>query len=84
MLLENFFECMEVDKFSYCCFGILISLYTLWANAADDKLELFSYFSKETKFDISCKLFPQETVFMKCQILFCRKIKKKIFQNVAC
>ena len=33
----------------------------------------FSYFSQETRFDISCKLSPLETTCMKCQILFSGK-----------
>ena len=47
----------------------LKQIATLWANSADDKL-VFSYFSQKTGFDISCKLSPQETICMKCQILF--------------
>ena len=38
----------------------------------------FSYFSQKTGFDISCKLSPQETVCMKCQILFSGKNNKNI------
>ena len=43
----------------------------LWVkNSADDILEYFSYFSKKTGLDISCKLSPVETICMICQILF--------------
>ena len=35
-------------------------------------------------FEISCKLSSKETIFIKCQILFSWKNKKKIFQNVVC
>ena len=37
----------------------------------------FLFFFQKTGFDISCKLSPVETICMKCQILFSRKIKKK-------
>ena len=39
---------------------------------------MFSYFSQETGFDISCKLPPLETICMKYQILFSGKDKKNI------
>ena len=36
-----------------------LTLTTLWANSADDKMMFFfSYFSMKTGFDISCKLSP--------------------------
>ena len=38
----------------------------------------FSYFSWKIGCDTSCKLSPQETICMKCQILFSRKDKKNI------
>ena len=38
----------------------------------------FSYFFQKTGFDISCKLSPEETICMKCQILFTGKNKKNI------
>ena len=37
----------------------------------------FFFFFQKTGFDNSCKLSPQETVWMKCQILFPGKNKKK-------
>ena len=40
--------------------------------------EFFSYFSLKTRFDISCKLSPLETICMKCQIFFSGKNKKNI------
>ena len=46
--------------------------------SADSILKYFSYFSQEKGFDISCKLSPLETIFMKCQILFSGKYKKNI------
>ena len=49
---------------------------TLWANWTN--WWYFSYFSQKTSFDISWKLSPVETICMKCQILFSRKIKKNI------
>ena len=48
----------------------------LWVKfSADNILKYFSYFSKKTGYDISCKL---ETICMKCQILFFGKNKKNI------
>ena len=46
---------------------LYLTLTTLLANSADDKLACFSYFSQKTGFDISCRLSP---ICMKCQILF--------------
>ena len=44
-------------------------------------LQYFSYFPQKKKaFDISCKLSPSNTVYIKCQISFSGKNKKKIFQ----
>ena len=36
------------------------------------------YFSKETGFDIPCKLSSTKTFWMKCHILFSRKNEKNI------
>ena len=47
-----------------------LTLNTLSKLSADDILKYLSYFSQKTGFDISCKLSPQETICMKCQILF--------------
>ena len=38
----------------------------------------FSYFSWKIESDISCKLYPLETICMKCQILFKGKIRKNL------
>ena len=46
--------------------------------SADDKLIKFFLFFQKTRFGISCKLSPLETICMKCQILFSRKNKKNI------
>ena len=52
----------------------IINLITGWANSAVYKLiTFFSYFSKKTGFDISCKLSTEETVYTKCQSLFSPK-----------
>ena len=40
--------------------------------------DIFSYFSQKTGSDISCKLSPEETICMQCQILFSGKNKKNI------
>ena len=47
---------------------------TLWANSADDKFMIFFFFF--FFFDITCKLYPSETICIKCQILFLWKNKK--------
>ena len=41
--------------------------------SANDILKYFSYFSQKTGFDIACKVFPMETICMKCQFLFSGK-----------
>ena len=42
-------------------------------------LKYFSYFIKKIGFETSCKLSPEEeTICMKCQILFSRENKKNI------
>ena len=45
------------------------------------QIDIFSFFSQKTGFDISCKLSPLETICMKCQNLL--KIRN-IFQYVVC
>ena len=40
----------------------------------------FSYVSQKIGFDMSCKLFPGETICMTCQSLFSGKNKKKYFE----
>ena len=63
-----------------------LTLSTLWANSADNKLIsetkyffLFLFFLQKTGFDTSCKLSPKETICIKCQSLYFRKNKKNIF-----
>ena len=43
----------------------------------------FYYFSQKLSFDISCKLFPQETMCMKCQSLVSEKNKKNIINYLS-
>ena len=45
--------------------------------SVDDSLKYFSNFSQETGFDILCKLSPQESICIKCQIMFYLKKKKE-------
>ena len=59
-----------------------LTFTTLWADS-EDKLVIFSYFSKKTGFDISCKLSLMETICMKCQILFSGKNMKKYFSMLS-
>ena len=40
-------------------------------------------FSRKIEFDMPCKLSPQETICMECQIRCAGKTKKKTLQNVA-
>ena len=62
-------------------FITVATVTTLWANSADDILTiLFSYFTQNVGFYISCKLSPTETICMKCQILFPGENKKKDFK----
>ena len=63
-----------------------LTFRTLWANSMNPKNFTFffffflsySHFSPESRFDISCKLTPMETIRMKCQILFSGKNQKNI------
>ena len=55
----------------------ILLLSTMVHFSADDILKYVSYFSKETGFDISCKLSPMEIICMRCHILFSEKKKKK-------
>ena len=53
-----------------------LTITTLWANSADDKLMGKKNHFSWTGFDISCKLSPLETICLKCQNLFSGKKKK--------
>ena len=57
---------------------VTLTLTTLWADSADNKLLTFFLFFLEKRANISCKLSPQETICMKCQILLSRNIGKNI------
>ena len=65
-----------------------LTFTTLWVNSADNKLMIFCFPPPpplpppRTGFDISCKLSPVETIYMKCQNLFSGKNKKNI--SVCC
>ena len=59
-------------------FKEFLSFTTVWANSEGYKLIVF--FSQKTAFDITCKLFPMGTIYMKCQNLFSGKNKKKYFK----
>ena len=56
---------------------IILTFIILWANS--DKWTFFLTFSK-TGSNITCKLFPKETICIKCQTLFSRKNKKNILK----
>ena len=74
---------MSKGTFSHVEAHISIGSITLWANSAVDKFMVFFYyyFSEKTGFDISFKLSPVETIYMKCQILFSGK-KMSSAENV--
>ena len=73
VLEAAFFRCSHSPKHIQCK-----------ANSADEKLMIFSYFSPKIGFDITCKLSPEETVCIKCQIIFSGINKKKKNLNVIC
>ena len=57
----------------------LFKHFVLWVRiSADDILKYFSYFFQQNVFYFSCKLSPQETIFMKCQRLFSGENQKNI------
>ena len=60
-----------------------LTFTTLWANSADNKLMVFffSYFSQTMGSEISCKLSPLKTIWIKMSNLFFGEKKKK-FQYV--
>ena len=62
-----------------------ISFITHWANSADDKLMLFSYFCQKIDFDIPCKLSPKETNNLHDMLKAILSEKfRKILTNVVC
>ena len=87
--LQSFLVVQQSYKFFIIWFPVSLPVQpnkclALWVkSSADDILKWFSYFTQETGFDISHKLSSEETICMKCEILFSGKIKK-IFQNVVC
>ena len=57
----------------------ILMLGMLGKNLSRQHFKIFlSYFSQKTGFDTSCKLSPQEIVYMKCHILISVKNKKNI------
>ena len=62
----------------HCSSFFSLSFATLWANAADDKLIFFWFYSDKKRFDISCKLSPMETICIKYQIWLLGKNKTNI------
>ena len=55
-------------------------------DSADEKIDdvfFKAYFSQRRNFHISCKLFPQETISMKCEGLISWKNKKKYFKMLS-
>ena len=56
-----------------------LTFTTLWANSADDKLEvIFSDFFEKIGYVISCKMSSKETICMQCQSLFHGTNKKNV------
>ena len=86
-LCNSFFRCI-LPFYDTTCFPVLSITnnyllkakehyyYTLDCLERKKNKEIFFLFSRKIGFDISCKLYPLETVRMKCQILFYGKNKK--------
>ena len=58
-------------------YSIILTFTTLWAYSADNKLMLFFLFFPENRIWHYMQTSPMETIYMKCQILFSMKKKKK-------
>ena len=57
---------------------MILTFSMLQATEADVKVGYFSLLFLETELDISFKLSPQETIWMKCQTLFSSEYNKNI------
>ena len=62
-----------------CSCKLLFKLYNS-LGFLSSKLLIFFLFFLDKRFDISCKLSQLEIIYMKCQIVFLGKIKKKCFK----
>ena len=56
----------------------VLTFITLWANSADDKMIIFSYFPQIIGFDISCKYFLRKLFAWDVKFYFLGKIKENI------
>ena len=57
-------------------FHFLVIKFSMYLNRRLFVMSIYIYFSQKIGFDISCKLFPKETICMKCPNLFSWKKKK--------
>ena len=71
--------CEKYNSYSDCALRdvtpVNLTISTLWAKLADDKVMIFFlFFPKKIGSGISCNLSPEETICMRCQMhffLFC-------------
>ena len=87
-------DCMcskDPGQTAWMGFDLLLNLYTFWVKFAKNKFLIFSFSSifffffltEKIELDIKCKLFPNKTICMKCQVLFPRQNElRKMFENV--
>ena len=81
---QSFIFSLPVNTFlltaSFLLSLLCFTFTTPWANSADDKLMIFSYFYQKTGFDILCKLSHKchSCSWGKIYISVCRLLKKKI------
>ena len=63
---------------------LLLNHYLSVGKFSRGQIDIFLIFPQHIAIDMPCKLFPKETICMKCLIYFLEKNKKKMFQNVLC
>ena len=59
---------------------VMRDLTTLWADSVEDRLMIFCISSQKAGFYIACKLSPQETGDMQCQLPLSGEDKKNYFK----
>ena len=76
-MLLNITEFIQIKAEFIVSGALTVNFTTHWANSADDKLMIFSYFLQKTGFDISFKVSPFKTICMECQNAFFGGEKKE-------
>ena len=71
-------SCLCNSHSFHCYVDAYFLVFSLLAKDCCGHSEIVFLFCLKIGFDISCKLSPQETICMKCEILFCDKIRKNI------